>query len=240
MKNIKSITEDEYMLRFPNGNQDYFNNLSNLQKTNYLIVLSTYYYWLNNYVNELIGLKEYDDYLRLSESNFRKVPDNDMDFYQRMSQTLLSYIYVRNNVYIEKLSSQDILFIANKIKNNDLQYTDEVERFIESTYQKVILEPGVDKNINTNFGPLSEKFLVKNGSLIIGVRYDDLYKEDIKSEDIWKIEYKQREEEIGFMIDLLNARISNLGLLAKTIKYDDFSVKKKEVNDMFKSQNKFM
>lgn len=236
MNNLKIITEDEYSLRFPNGNEEYFNSMDSNGKKNYLILTSLYYYWLNHFITDKLELKECEEYLNSKiELKYKKVEKEDMDLYQSINSDYLNYYYIRSNIYIESLGKEEISFMLNRYKDNHIDYDEEVREFIEKSYERVIVEPKISKNTRTNFGPITEDYLVENGTLIIGFRYDDyLDSSKISQEERYKI-YDERERDLQIISDIFRVDIKSKHLPFKIVMYDEYSIKKKD-NDVLKNK----
>jgi len=60
------------------------------------------------------------------------------NFYQEHSTLGLSYIYLRNNIYIEQLSSNDLKVFEEYYKNNDTEITNELLEIVGRTYPDVL------------------------------------------------------------------------------------------------------
>lgn len=93
-----------------------------------------------DYIIKKLNLVEHDEKLSKSKLNYVPISDDKKDCYQKNNAKNLKYFYVRNNIYIERLTRQDIEFIQNKRKNNEVLLDKEWIEFIENTYPKVIQE----------------------------------------------------------------------------------------------------
>ena len=127
----------------------------------------------------------------------------------------LSYIYIRNNVHVERLSSDEI-----EVLNNNNEYNEEVEKLIESTYQRLIVENHGEPGTTINFGPPVENFLIPNNVLVVGIRYDlrasgENEEEDNKKETIFN----------DVRYNLAKSLNETLEYPTYVIQYDEFSVK---------------
>ena len=76
-------------------------NLNDAYFKLYNTYLSLFYDILNDN-----GLNSFDNDLENSNLHFNQVEKEDMDMYQ--SNSIFKYFYVRNNLYLEKLSNEDI------------------------------------------------------------------------------------------------------------------------------------
>ncbi len=201
LKSIKTLKEFEannitildYETRLPNSNQEYFNNLSNVSKQEYLNLYLLYYNLLYKYLIPKLNLKQYDNMLLNSDNIFYQVSLENMDLYQRIGSNYLKYFYLRNNLYIERLTKEELDFLKKKLLSNNNELDQETTTFIENTYQKVMLENTKDIT-NINYGPDNYSFYKPSNNIIIGVRVDDLSKETIELEAIVNFYTKKLKE----------------------------------------------
>ena len=147
--------------KIPYDNKEYFDSMSPESQESYLKLYSLYNNLLIQYLIKKYNLNLYDEMIQNSKRNFKKVDTKDMDIYQYTSSKYLNYLYIRNNIYIEKLSKEELLYLSNT--KEILDYNN--EQFIEKTYKKVIFE-----NEYTMYGPDNSKYLKKPNTLIIGLR----------------------------------------------------------------------
>lgn len=173
--NFKLLAEKEIQSRFPKSNKVYYEGLSKEEKEVYNKQYNKYRRIFTKYIIEELNLKKYDDEINNSELNFNPISDIDMDIYQYFSSEFLKFFYLRNNIYIEKLTNEEKSFLEGigNIKNKELD--EQTREFIKQTYKKVIFEDikGDKKNYFTFYGPNSKNYMASNDSLIIGIRYDE-------------------------------------------------------------------
>ena len=104
----------------------------------YLKIQAFYRKTLEQHLLDLLDLKHYDDILTENELRFIPLADDDMSFYQKYSTLDLKFIYLRNNLPIERLSKEDldtIRFFMNETKSD----ISELNRLVGITYQGLIL-----------------------------------------------------------------------------------------------------
>lgn len=229
---MRKITLEDYKLFEPNNNRIKFEQLDEKRQNDYMIMQSAYYHYLLEYLCKKTDIEKSDNILKNSELNFVNIDEENMDLYQYLSSTKLSYFYIRNNIYIENLSVEEQRILIKYVKCSE--YNDEIEKLIENTLNKVIIENGSQKEVNIPFGPITTKFMCKNGSLVIGVRYDE-FNLNGKTDDEWDMNH-DKQEQLLFQETLnLEYEISQkLNIPVKIIKYDDFSIKKKIESDDLK------
>ena len=139
----------------------------NLYYRNYEYYNYMFYIFLIHNTN----IKQIDNEFIKSSLKYISITESQQDFYQLISCEL-KYFYIRNNLYIQRLSKDESGFIMSRINNNNYAYDSEVEQFIKNTFKKVISEG--DGYINFyNFGPTHLDYSAPVDSLIIGFRNDD-------------------------------------------------------------------
>lgn len=224
MKNIQIISKSDYETRFPKSNNRFIESLDAISMNTYLSLYSMYSSLLENYLINKLSLKDYDDMIKDSGLNFIDIDFNEMDIYQRAYSNELSYIYLRNNIYIERLSIEEKEFL-NDILYEVVKPTDsEIDNFIERTYKKVLFE-NINNNgdvLMTNFGPESGNFMVPNNALVLGIRYDEFNQANM-DDSTWD---KNNKEQIKFLLNIEDQLInnSNLDIQVYIIKYNEYSI----------------
>ena len=231
---MKYITVDEYNTRVPSLNEDYFNELDNDMKESYLAIYSIYSKFLIEYFIKNYKLNEYDEVLVESPYSFIKVKEDDMDIYQYFALGKLNYLYIRNNLYVERLSAEEQTFLIEKASLDEIVYDDSVDEFIGSTFRRVMLENYEDEDaVSVCYGPDSSNYLAPNNAIVIGIRYDDYEKLPGESADDWAEANNNRLHDIESLSTILEARLSReIGIPTYAIKYNEFSVKKRSSVDV--------
>lgn len=224
---MKIVDKNDYLFIQPNLNLNTFDKLDDNEKEEYLYVVSNYQYYLELYLLSKTNIKIFDDNIKDSNMNFRLVDEEKKDYYQTYCGENLNYYYIRNNLNILSLTKEEKDLFLNYIKDANGNLTKDIEKFIETTILKVIKENWINAKIN--YGPLSERFIVENGTLIIGMRYDEFYP---SNDDNWDELYELQEIFLLQNNALLEKNIEeNLKIPCRVIRYNDFSVKKNnEIN----------
>ena len=220
----KKITKDNFKTSITTFNIE---TLSDIEIQEYLNLSTLYRKLLNEYI-KLLGLQKYDDLLENSNLNFIKIDESEQDFYQYYNNSDLTYYYIRNNIYLNRLTIEEKNFLKNKLNNQDYNLDNETITFINSTFKKLIKE--IHENINepfdTNFGPTSSRYLARNDALIIGFRYDESNDNGMDDETFDK-NYEKQKEYIKILNKQLEDEIENkLNLPVKVIEYNENSIKK--------------
>ena len=193
---MKKINIQDFETRSPKSNQAFFDNLKEEAKENYLLLYLTYSNLLYCYLLNKLKLKEFDNMLVNGRNHFQEVSIDNMDFYQYLAKDYLKYFYIRNNLYIERLNENELNFLKKKNFDNNLDLDEETINFISKTYPKVIKENNDSKSVNINYGPDNFQFYKPSDALIIGVRFDDYYKEPGETSEEWDSKYNDKLYEL--------------------------------------------
>ena len=226
MEKIRIINENEYFSL--DINDKIYQNMNEIQKDEYLNMYSLYMNFFIKYLIKIINLQEYDKLFSGSSPIFVPVKDKNMDIYQLVCSSLLKYVYIRNNLYLERLTADELKFLRTKLTNCDYSFNKEAFEFINTTFKKVIFElidNDYNKIVQINRGPLSESFFAPNNSLVIGLRYDKFNLNNM-SEEAWFENQCDQWEFVRSMIQKMEMNISSvLHIPCKVIEYDEFSIK---------------
>ena len=222
--NYKELTKKDLQNVYPNN--------SNVEyKEEDIQLYNLYRELLTQYIIDLLELKKYDKQIMNSNLNFKQVNENEMDLYQYFSSEELKYLYIRNNIYLERLDEKERNFLKSKLDNNIKKLDAETEKFIANSLQKVIFEDvGEDgKEYITFYGPSSRSFMARNDSLIIGMRYDE-FGEDGLDDDEWD---KQHDSQIleflpNLFYEIEANSVKKLNIPIYVLKYNEHSVRKRE------------
>ena len=217
---MKTVSKNNYISIQPNINIKIFNNLSEDKKQLYLFLLSNYQYYLELYLLSKTNIKKFDD--NIKNSNFKSIDYGKMDYYQTFCGEGLKYYYIRNNINVLSLTNEEQEIFLKIIKDSNKKLTPSIEKFIEDTFQKVIKENCIDSKIN--YGPMSKRFFVQNGTLVIGMRYDEFYQIGDKI-----LDEKSNLQDLFLLQNnaLLEKDIEDkLQISCRVIKYNDFSIKR--------------
>ena len=216
------INKEIFSTKLPYMNKEYFENLDNTNQENYLRLYEVYNNLLIQYLIKYYNLKEFDDVLLKDKRNFEKVSTNDMDIYQYLSSEYLNYIYLRNNIYIERLSNEELIYLS---KITDHSLNKENEEFIRNTYLKVITESN-DKNATTMFGPDNLKFIKRSTSVVFGIRYNRFNLKDRSKEQEWLKQDDEREKFISMLLLMIEMRLKEKLPNTCIIRYNEFCIEK--------------
>lgn len=99
----------------------------------YLALQETYRKILSDYFNEVLPLEELNHKLE----GYGIAPADEPDYYQQQSLLDSDFIYLRNNIHLEKLSKEDAKLLIKYHKSKDADLKSEVEDMIKKTFVKV-------------------------------------------------------------------------------------------------------
>lgn len=219
---------DERLIYTVDSNEiiEYYKSLNNIEKERYLKLYSIYSNFLIQFFIKRYNLKEYDNMLINHSTSFPIVYMDKMDIYQYTASKWLKYIYIRNNIHIERLSKNEIEYLEKQLSNRNYKLDKETEEFIENTFLNIIIEKNNNQIIN--FGPDNLKFFKPANSIIIGIRYDNLLSKDNESDKEWLIKERDRNKFIFAVKTILEYELKNkITLPVSVIQYNDFSTIKK-------------
>ena len=129
-----------------------------------LKIYNIYRRFYTEYLIKKLRLLDYDKLLQ--ELN---IENNDLDFYKRYSSDYLKYIFIRNNLYVSKLTEEEKEYL---LRNENSDLNEEIESFIERTYKRVI--NGFGDNDYCFYGKQIKTYAAKSDMIVIGI-YDDKY-----------------------------------------------------------------
>ena len=141
---------------------------------------------LERYLLKVLDLDEYDRRIKNAASLFQEVSNPDKDFYQFFSSMGLSFFYLRNDLYVEKLSMEEIAYFISLTKEDIDNLNEETISFIEKTWKNII-SVGQDGTMiyMCDNEPDSDYFRFPPNEITIGFRYDELACNDHADRDQW-------------------------------------------------------
>ena len=193
---------------------------------------------LDRYLASKFMLKKYDDKIINSNLKFLPVKQEDMDYYQYMSTLDLTYIYLRNNLYVEKLSADDIEKIVNLTEDELNNPPKEITKLIENTYSQVInCAKNQGEKIVCCYGPDFDTYWIDSSELVFGIRHDDFGANGIDDDDEWD---ENNNQQVSFLNDLIKEMTDECSKInngkVNFIKYHEFTVTK--LNDNAKTSER--
>ena len=177
-----------------------------------------YYHLLYEYINCRISIKKYDDMFLNSNLNYVKLEEDRMDIYQYVLSDKLNYLYIRNNLYIFNLTEEEKERLYGFLGKD---YNQEMDEFIKNTVEKVL-------SLNNNskflyFGPISHNYMAENGSLVVGMRYDEFNPGEM-SDDEWDNNHELQVNDVYRKLLSLEQELNKkLDIACQVIQYNDFN-----------------
>ena len=168
-----------------------FNNLTTSEKKESFAYYSWYRSWFTNYLITALDLSKYDEMI-YNLDVFEPITDKkQMSIYQYYVSNILKYIFIRNDLFINRLSPTDLLFIKKRINNKTYNYDTETKEFIIKTYKNVIFNDVKDGlKCKIFYDKNSSNYLVNNDSIVIGINNG---KSKIKSKNLTVHDIKLKE-----------------------------------------------
>ena len=197
----------------------------------YYILLKNYKVLFEKYLMSKISLKDMDNKIINSGLSFVPVGNDKMDFYQKFSSMGLKYIYLRNNLYVYKLSLEDIDKLVNLSKEELDNPSEDLMNLINDTYKIVIDARPLGEDVSVDYrkcyGIDSDDYWIKSDELVIGVRYDEFADNGLGENDNWMDNYNKQLEFLGnIMIDMEKSSSDVLGIKVNFLYFDETSVRK--------------
>ena len=225
---FKELSVNELNTAWSNTNLEELKSIKQEEKEEYIELYNVYRNLFSEYIINKLKLKEFDKKIEESNLQFSVIDEENMDIYQYFTSSELKYFYIRNNIYINRLSEKEKAFLKDIIKKDDIQLNERTTKFIEDTYKSAIYEGISDKEkrFTTFYGPDSGTYMAPNDSIIIGFRYNEFDLHGLNDEG-WKNLYL---EQLGFsnkVIKEMEALKTNMEMEYNIISYNNFSIIKR-------------
>lgn len=128
---------------------------------------------LKQYLLKELDLKEYDFMLEESEMNYIPNDEESKSDAQKTGDLGLKYLYLRNELHLERLSETDIETLKIEMKKNRNDISEEAMSVIEATYANVITPKEImteeDKKILTYYDSAITPDFVTMDSLVLKI-----------------------------------------------------------------------
>lgn len=190
----------------------------------YANIYSKYRYGLESYLNKLLNIDELDRDILNSKFNYCKVKLEDKDFYQKFSS--LNYVYLRNNLYIERLSGEDL----EKIYLLDINNTNDFNELVEIVKRTCLLVISEFLDDNNNrlipFSRISDdmNMMVNNKTIVYGIRFDEFSNSKELGEK-WLDNFFDQHEYLNYLINNKKKEIiKNTGIVVNFMFYNQYNV----------------
>lgn len=221
--NKNNFIDEEYLLLERPNIREECNIKNNEEMNNYLAVYNVYSDLLIQFLIKKYHLLDADKELEKRIDSFPEVPSSEKDLYQHLSEGYLKYFYLRNNIYIERLTKEQLNYLFSIYQSGNLKLNSQYEKFINDTYLKVILENENEKGVNVNYGPDNLKYYKPSNSIVIGVRYNQF--QNISNDETAFSSFTSAEGQIHILANFLEYKVrQESDIPFSVIEYDDFSV----------------
>lgn len=187
--------------------------------------------WFSEYIVKKLELEKYDEKIERSNLNFRRNTEDKMDIYQYFMKERLKYFYIRNNLYEDRLSKEEKEFLKQRTDEKKYNLDKQAEEFIEKTYKKVIFEDILNngEKCEVPYGPTSSGFFAPNDAVVIGLNYDEFYREGLDGKTWKEQNLKQREFLRNLIKQMEQKFMRKLDSDVRIIKYNKFSIEKRNL-----------
>lgn len=129
---IEKIVYDMEMLDNLQVNEELMKEKKIVSYNEYFLIQSLYKKGFEVYLNELLGLSLFDQIIKNSHLDFGVVKNKDL--YHKNSYLGLDYMYIRNFLFIEKLSLENIEFLRQRVLSNNYNVDAELLQLVKDTY----------------------------------------------------------------------------------------------------------
>jgi len=131
----------------------------------------------------------------------------------------LKYIYLRNNIYVENFTEDEIKFLLDKYNSGNFDLDSSTIMFVANTYKKAVEDSFCVPFLQTNiiYHPANNfNYSVSSDAIVLGIRYDEFAGSDK--------EYVEKERFIHSLISNLNKELKKHNTVI--LKYGEYSIKK--------------
>ena len=202
-----------------------FEKLNDKQKEMFNEIYYTYNKLLYTYFSRYSSILKIEEKMDNSDLFFVKLDDLKKDFYQKNSNDIFKYIYVRSNLHVYRLSNEEINFLISKYNNQNYDIDNNTINFLKNTINRVVTE--IDNNHSTfdiNYGPsIYKNVYAQNDNLVIGIRYE--YINNGLDDKEWVTNYEKQMDYIDNTINDIKSDIERLfNINVTVILYDEKTV----------------
>lgn len=232
MNNLNKIYKEDILLERPNLINECNINTDD-EMSEYLALYNVYNNFLIQYIMKKFHLINVDMEMIKHKERFAEVPYDDQDLYQKSANGYLKYLYLRNNLYVERLTSEEKNYFLSLYNQGINELNDNIENNIEKTYLKVILENPNENDIFINYGPDNMKFMAPTNSLVIGIRCNEFSSLSSNDTDL----YLKTISDLQMTKRFLEASIkSKFNIPTTVIIYNEYSVKCRKKEEIAKNK----
>lgn len=195
----------------------------------YYTLYENYQRILEAYLLMRLPLKRSDESIRNAGLYFAPVPREAQDFFQQFSFPQLEYLYLRNPLYVENLSREDMELVLRQTEQSLKQPGIELLRLASRTFRDVINEASGEADSTVRhmvcFGPDDDDYWHDSKTMVFGIRYGEFADSPLGEGDEWFENYQKQMSFLGeLMEDLEKGCSAILDIPVAFLFYDDTSV----------------
>lgn len=182
---------------------------------------------LDTLLYKKLDLKFYDDLYINDPLKFCCNTPENYDVYQYISNMGMEFLYIRNNLFVERLSIDQINRLVFDYDKSAL--TPESVQIVEQTYADII-KYYTDKpdTMNVEYGPFNPCFFAPNNSIVIGVNIDFFSDNGLHDYEWEKNFFNQMGRSNEILKKIENELGKKLSIPVTVIRYDENSTIKLE------------
>lgn len=137
----------------------------------YLIIQSLYKKAFDNYLKEIMAI-DIDKKLLESNLDYGKIKQDKKHNFHKFSYLGSDYLFVRNFLYIERLTKNEIKKFEEKIYNGDYEVDDEIKNIVKSTFEDVIkVKTENNEKVKVFYDYIVPTFAFDNDALVLYLNY---------------------------------------------------------------------
>lgn len=139
--------------------------------TRYVNILGLYKTVLEEVFEEKTEWSTLNQIVLDSDLNFPAIEEQNQTIYQKTSLGSMDFFYLRNNIYVERLTGEQLAIFDQKLAEDDLEITEDLKKIVEETFELVSI-PYLKAKSNTEvpYNSSGTK-TAKNNAIIIEVGY---------------------------------------------------------------------
>lgn len=172
---------------------------------------------VSQYLSDTLSLKEYDQKLTSSDMRFVQNDEEHLSEAQKNDKLGLRFIYLRNNVHIERLSEEEQELLYNEtVQTKNDKLSTEAEKIVEDSFYSVLAykvpKNEEEKQVETFYDPGLSANLVPIDSIVFMIgtmceyddegNYVDQDHEKIKESELRSFAQQMEEELQGKLGDI--------------------------------------
>ncbi len=181
----------------------------------YQQVYALYQKGLDAFLLQNTSLRKYEEKLTNSPLDFGVMPQEKRNSFHKNSYLGLDYFYVRNFLFIEKLSLEDLNVLIEKVSQNNEVIDERILEIVKRTFKDVIVDnyrDGVYKEHTTTcYGHFIPSNIVPSSHLVIALQYgknnktyerDDFYRNQQAKDQFLKELVEEMKKELESILNI--------------------------------------